>query len=149
MADEPSGPPPPDWSAPPPPGVQGQPPGFPPQPGFSQQAAPYGHYQQPQMYAAGQQGNGIAIAGGVCGIVAVVLCWIPFVDYVSVILGALAIIFGTLGLRQANTHGGAGKGMAITGIVTGIVALVISVLFLAVVYTAVTSINTNVGVFGG
>jgi hypothetical protein len=149
MADGPSGiPPPPDWSAPQP-GVPTQPPGFPPQPGFPQQAGPYGYYQQPQAYAAGQQGNGIGIAGGVCGIVAVVLCWIPFVDYVSIILGALAIIFGALGLRHANTHGGAGKGMAITGIVTGIVALVISVLFLAVVYSAVTSINPSVGVYGG
>jgi hypothetical protein len=144
MADEPSGiPPPPDWSASQP-GFPGQPPGFPPQPGF-----PQGYYQQPQIYAAGQPSNGIGIAGGVCGIVAVVLCWIPFVDYVSVILGALAIIFGALGLRQANTHGGAGKGMAITGIVTGIVAVVISLLFLAVIYTAVTSIHTSIGVLGG
>jgi hypothetical protein len=71
--------------------------GFPPQPGFPQQAAPYGYYPQPRAYAVGQPG----------------------------------------------------KGMAITGIATGIVALVISVLFLAVVYTAVTSINTSVGVFGG
>jgi hypothetical protein len=149
MPDEPSGlPPPPDWNAAQP-VIPNQPPGFPPQPGFPQQAGPYGYYPQPQAYAAGQPGNGIGIAGGVCGIVAVVLCWIPFVDYVSIVLGALAIIFGALGLRNANAHGGAGKGMAITGIVTGIVALVISVLFLAVVYTAVTSINTSVGVFGG
>jgi hypothetical protein len=148
MPDEPSGLPPPDWNATQP-GNPSQPPGFPPQPGFPQQAAPYGYYQQPQAYAAAQPGNGIGIAGGVCGIVAVVLCWIPFVDYVSIVLGALAIIFGALGLRNANAHGGGGKGMAITGIVTGIVALVISVLFLAVVYTAVTSINTSVGVFGG
>ena len=91
-------------------------------------------------------GNGIGIAGGVCGIVAVVLCWIPFVDYVSIVLGALAIIFGALGIRHANTYGGGGKGMAITGVVTGIVALVISILFLAIVYAAVTSVQG--GVFG-
>ena len=116
MPDEPSGlPPPPDWNAAQP-VIPSQPPGFPPQPGFPQQAAPYGYYPQPQAYAAGQPGNGIGIAGGVCGIVAVVLCWIPFVDYVSIVLGALAIIFGALGVRNANAHGGAGKGMAITGI---------------------------------
>jgi hypothetical protein len=85
----------------------------------------------------------------VCGIVAVVLCWIPFVDYVSVVLGALAIIFGTLGIRHANARGGGGKGMAITGLVTGIVALVISVLFLAIIYAAVTSINANGSVIVG
>ena len=89
--------------------------------------------------------NGLGIAGGVCGIVAVVLCWIPFVDYISIVLGALAIIFGAIGIRHANAHGGGGKGMAITGIVTGIVALVISVLFLAVVYAAVTSIQGDSG----
>jgi hypothetical protein len=93
-------------------------------------------------------GNGLGIAGGVCGIVAVVLCWIPFVDYVSIVLGALAIIFGAVGIRHANAHGGGGKGMAITGVVTGIVALVISVLFLVIVYAAVTSIQASVGVLG-
>jgi hypothetical protein len=96
-----------------------------------------------------QSGNGLGIAGGVCGIVAVVLCWIPFVDYVSVVLGALAIVFGALGIRHANAHGGGGKGMAITGLVTGIVALVISLLFLAIIYTAVTSINANGNVIVG
>lgn len=120
-----------------------QPPGFPPQQGYPPpQGAPYGYYQ-PQPYGFAQPGNGIGVAAGVCGIVAVVLCWIPFVDYVSVVLGALAIIFGALGIRHANAHGGGGKGMAITGLVTGIVALVISVLFLAIIYAAVTSINAN------
>jgi hypothetical protein len=130
-------------------GGQDQPPGFPPQPGLPPQAAPYGYYQQPPPYTAATSGNGLGIAGGVCGIVAVVLCWIPFVDYVSVVLGVLAIIFGALGLRNANAHGGGGRGLAITGIVTGIVAVVISILFLAVIYTAVTSINASVGTLAG
>jgi hypothetical protein len=120
----------------PPPGSGYPPPGYPP-PGA------YGYPQQP--YAAPQQGNGLGIAAGVCGIIAVVLCWIPFVDYLSIILGALAIIFGFLGLRHANTHGGTGKGMAITGIVCGIVAVVISILFLAIIYASVSSFNFNAG----
>ncbi len=149
MSDGPQSPQPPQWGAPQP-GNPPQAPAFPPQPGYQPQpgypGAPPGYYQQP--YVVAQAGNGIGIAGGVCGIVAVVLCWIPFIDYLSIVLGALAIIFGALGIRNANAHGGAGKGMAITGVVTGIVALVISVLFLAVVYTAVTSINASVGVLG-
>jgi hypothetical protein len=153
--DDPGGAPPPGPHSPgqwgtPQPGMPGQPSGYTPPQGYAPDAYPYSppppaYYQGPPMYPVPQQGNGIGIAGGVCGIVAVVLCWIPFVDYISIILGALAIIFGALGVRHANTHGGAGKGMAITGIVTGIVALVIAVLFLAVVFTAVNSINANFG----
>jgi hypothetical protein len=145
MPDDPNAPP-PQWGAP-----QGSPPaqppgGPPPQQGYPPQGIPYGYV--PVYAPAPQQGNGLGLAGGICGIVAVVLCWIPFVDYISIVLGALAIIFGAIGIRHANERGGGSKGMAITGVVTGIVALVISVLFLAVVYTAVESISPSIGVFG-
>jgi hypothetical protein len=144
MPDTPDAPPPSQWGEP-----QAHPPGQsfgpPPQQAYPPQGVPYGYYQQhPQAYVTAPPGNGLGIAGGVCGIVAVVLCWIPFVDYISIVLGALAIIFGSIGIRHANAQGGGGKGMAITGVVTGIVALVISVLFLAIVYAAVTSIQASI-----
>ena len=72
------------------------------------------------MSVADPGGDGMGIAGGICGIVAVVLCWIPFVDYISLVLGALAIIFALVGIRQANRPGGGRQGMAITGMVTGV-----------------------------
>jgi hypothetical protein len=148
MSDTPDAPPPPQWGAPPgaPPA---QPPGGPPPPhAYPPQGVPYGYYQQPPAYAVVQQGNGLGLAGGICGIVAVVLCWIPFVDYISIVLGALGIIFGAIGIRHANERGGGSKGMAVTGVVTGIVALVISILFLAVVYAAVESIPNSIGALG-
>jgi hypothetical protein len=117
----------------------------PPQFGAPGPADPAYYPPPPPQYPFAPSSNGIGIAGGVCGIVAVVLCWIPFVDYVSVVLGVLAIIFGALGVRRANGESGNGKGLAITGIVTGIVAVVISVLFLAVIYAAVTSVSTTIG----
>jgi hypothetical protein len=116
-----------------------------PPPGFPPQGVPYG-YPAPQTVIYGHQGNGIGIAAGVCGIIAVALCWIPFVDFVSIVLGALAIIFGALGIRRANQYGGAGKGMAITGIVCGIVGLAIALIFLLLIYALVSSVTfVNVG----
>lgn len=97
-------------------------------------------YGQPPAMIYGRETNGIAIAAGVCGIVAVVLCWIPFVDYVSIVLGVLAIIFGILGVRRADAYG-SGRGMAITGIVCGAVGLTIAFLFLLLIYAVVSTVT--------
>lgn len=128
MSDEPA-PPPTDSGSPP----QGPPPYW----------APYGYAAQT---LAPQPSNGIGVAGGVCGIIAVVLCWIPFVDYISVVLGTLAIIFGALGVRHANASGGAGKGMAVTGIVCGIVGLAISLIFLLLIYAVISTVTVAGGI---
>ncbi|MGA7989218.1 MAG: DUF4190 domain-containing protein [Candidatus Dormiibacterota bacterium] len=125
MADDPPAPP---------PAQSGPVPGLPPQ------ANPYGYAPQ-QTIIYGRQGNGIGVAAGVCGIVAVAVCWIPFVDYVSIILGALAIVFGVIGVRTANRSGGAGKGMAVTGIVCGIAGLAIAIIFLLLIYALVSSVT--------
>ena len=73
---------PPAYGAYPPPGHYGPPP-------------PYGGY-----YAPPQQGNGLAVAGMVCGIVGVVLFWIPVLSW---ILAILAIIFGGVGIAKGNS----------------------------------------------
>jgi hypothetical protein len=101
---------------------------------------PYG-YGQPPAILYGRETNGIAIAAGVCGIVAVVLCWIPFVDYLSIVLGVLAIIFEVIGVRRADAFG-SGRGMAITGIVCGSVGLAIAFLFLVLIFALISTVTT-------
>src|SRR3954447_25965195 len=59
------------------------------------------------------EGNGMAVASLVCG----VLFCIP------VITGLLAILFGILGIRKASSGRAGGKGMAIAGLLLGIVGL--------------------------
>ncbi|MBV9099858.1 MAG: DUF4190 domain-containing protein [Candidatus Dormibacteraeota bacterium] len=108
------------------------PPGSPP---------PY-HYYGPHPYAVAPPGNGIAIAAGVCGIIAVVPSWIPIFNIVSIILGILAVVFGFIGNSRANRLGGAGRGMSVTGIVCGIVAIVISILFLIIFAVSVHTVTT-------
>jgi hypothetical protein len=70
-----------------------------------------------------QEGNGMAVAGMVLGIIALVLCWIPFLNWLLALLG---IIFGALGIGRGNKVG-KGKGMAIAGLVCGIVGALLGV----------------------
>jgi hypothetical protein len=76
--------------------------------------------------------NGFAVASLVCGILAVVLfftLWIPFV------LGICAIVFGAIGISRANRMGGRQKGLAIAGIVCGVVGILIDIAFVALLFT--------------
>ena len=66
--------------------------------------------------------NGLAIAGLVCGIVGLFLF--------NVILGPLAIIFGSVGLSKSN-RGAAHHTMSIAAIVLGIIDVAVFVLVLA------------------
>jgi hypothetical protein len=65
-------------------------------------------------------GNGLAIAGLVCGLVGLL--------FLPIVLGPLAIIFGGIGLSRAN-RGAGHKGMSIAAIVLGIADLVVMVLY--------------------
>ena len=78
--------------------------------------------------STGQKVNGLALTSMISGIISVILTlfgggWLT---------GALAIIFGSIGLYKIthNPEKWRGKGMAITGLVTGIAALVILALLI-------------------
>lgn len=62
-------------------------------------------------------GSGFGVTAMVTGILAVLMARSPIL---SIPLGTLAIVFGFLGMRRPE-----GKGMAIAGLVTGIVGTVI------------------------
>ena len=73
---------------------------------------------------AASRSNGLAIAGMVCGIVGLF--------FANIILGPLAIIFGGIGLSRAN-RGASNRGMAMAGIILGIIDIVVWILVLALV----------------
>jgi hypothetical protein len=62
----------------------------------------------------------------VCGILAVLVAWVPFVVVAGIVLAVLALVFGIVGLRRSN-DGAAGRGRAIAGIATGGVGLALAV----------------------
>ena len=77
--------------------------------------------QQGQQYAQPQQqgAKGMSIAAMVCGIIGLILCWIPFV---GLIINAMAIIFYILSRKEAP------NGMATAGLVCGIIGLVVALI---------------------
>jgi Domain of unknown function (DUF4190) len=102
-------PPPPSDPFPRPPGGS-----FPPQPpGF-------------QVYPAGaptpdkRTNSGMAIASFVCSLVGVIPCF-----WAVQIMGLLGTIFGFIGLKQTKRGQRGGRGLAIAGVVIGIILLLI------------------------
>lgn len=116
-------------------GPYGQPTGA-----YGQPLGGYGAYgQQPGAYVTGAgaprpASNGLAIAALVCGVIALLLSFMPFIGLVSVVIGAAAIITGVLGLRRGQS-----KGMSIAGIVTGALGLLISIAATALTVAAVSA----------
>ncbi|HTP15633.1 MAG TPA: DUF4190 domain-containing protein [Streptosporangiaceae bacterium] len=74
-----------------------------------------------------QPRNGFAVKSLVTGLIGVALGWVPFANLV---LGVIAIVFGALGLRQANQGQSTAKGMSIAGLVLGIIAVITGVVLL-------------------
>jgi len=76
-----------------------------------------------------QRTSGLAIASMVCGILSLVFFWVPLFGF---LLGIIAIIFGAVAIRQIGREPNlGGRGMAIAGLVCGIVGVAGWVIFIA------------------
>ncbi len=75
--------------------------------------------------------GGLAIAGGILGIIAIILSLGPYVSYSAFLLGLLALIFGIIGLSSSR------RGWAITGIVLGVLAILFAGVIGIGIYTIV------------
>jgi hypothetical protein len=96
------------------------------------QPAPYQSYDQPPAHypPAGpppppKQGSGLAVASMVLGIIALLLSWVPIINNVAAIVALVGLGLGIPALIWARrgTHGG--TGLAITGLVTSVIALIL------------------------
>lgn len=67
--------------------------------------------------------SGLAVAGLVLGIIAVVFSAIPVINYLAFIMGVLAAIFGLVCLGRKRS-----LGISITGVVLGIAAVAITII---------------------
>jgi len=69
----------------------------------------------------------VSLVGGILGLISMCIGIVPFLGYVCLGLGGLfaviALITGFLGMSQANKNAEKGRGMAITGIILSVIAL--------------------------
>ncbi|MBT3072284.1 DUF4190 domain-containing protein [Streptomyces sp. CYG20] len=104
-------------------------------------AQPYGGYPGYDAYGGHQPwgpqpSNGLGTAALVLGIISVV----GFCMYgVNIVLGILALIFGIIGLGRAKRGEATNRGMAIAGIITGSVGIVLGSVILGFIVWAVAN----------
>jgi len=75
--------------------------------------------------------KGISIAGMVLGICSIVFIWVPILDWILAIVGLILSIVALSKIKKEPAKYD-GKGMAIAGLVTSIIALVILVVFVII-----------------
>lgn len=90
----------------------------------------YGFSPPPPQQYAPPKTNGKSIAALVLGILAIVLPYIGFV------IGILAIIFASISMKEIKRTQEQGRGMAIAGLVCGIVGTVLYAIILLIVVLA-------------
>lgn len=114
-----------------------------PQPGYNAYGPnPYGYAPMPP----GPQSNGIALAAMITGIVSALLLLMSFMFlFVSVpfsfVGGIAAIILGFIGMGQTKRTGQNGYGMAVAGVLTGAVNLLLTVVIVLIIVAVVASNN--------
>src|SRR5262245_48871221 len=113
--------------------------GTPPGAGYPMGTGPVGYGYVPQ-----KQSNGLAIAALVVGIVGVLFGFIPFTFILARILGALALVFGFVGLSRAKRVF-TGKGMALAGVILGGLAVVLGIVGVAIVASSVDHLKDQFG----
>lgn len=86
----------------------------------------YGQLQTIVVQNASTPGNGLGVAGFVLGLI---FCWVPGL---GITLAVLGVILGGIGIAT-GTKKGAPMGLAIAGLVLGIIALIPAIMIIAAV----------------
>lgn len=84
--------------------------------------------------------NGVGVASLVVGIVASVLAAIPLVGMVAFFLGPVAILLGLIAVFLKNRR----KGMAIAGLILGVVSLIVAGIMTAAVAAGVKAVDESI-----
>lgn len=116
---------------------------------FQQQGAPqyqqYQQYQQAPGYPAPggypqPEEKGLAIASMVLGIVGIVFAWIPGVNWLALPAAIVGLILGIVALRKGQP-----RGMALTGIILGAIAVLFAIVAIVLAIWALMAFGSIFG----
>ncbi|MCL2584732.1 MAG: DUF4190 domain-containing protein [Streptosporangiales bacterium] len=94
--------------------------------------------------ASAQRNNGIAVTAVCCGLAGILIGLIPILFQAAGALGIVGIVLGFIGLRRVSRGESSNQGMAIAGLVTGILALGLAVYGLSVVVTSLHQLEVDI-----
>ncbi len=83
----------------------------------------------------------MATAGFILALVTLLFFWLPLVGWTTWLLG---LVFSAVGLSQAESRGGAGRGMAVAGLVISL-AGVLLILFLGALFIGLLGLSVAAG----
>lgn len=97
--------------------------------------------------------NGLAVAGFILGLLGLLGSFIPVVNIGAIIIAVVGLALASVGLVRSKTVR-AGKGLAVAGLILGVLAIIIAIIIDAAVGNAVhkatsTTIDTHVKAPGG
>jgi predicted PurR-regulated permease PerM len=72
-------------------------------------------------------GNGSAIAAFVLGFMSLTFFFLVFTGPAALLFGLIAAIFGFVGIGKAKSLGGLHKGLAVSGLIMGVLALLLGI----------------------
>ncbi len=73
--------------------------------------------------------NGVGVTALVVGVVALVLAVLVIFFPIAAVLGIIAVVLGIVGISRASRGEADNRGQAIAGLVTGLIALIIAIVF--------------------
>ena len=81
------------------------------------------------MTTSNEKRGTLAVMALIFGIAAIVISWVPFVNYLSLLIAIAAMVIGVVELKRIDrgTSSSAGRGFTITGIILGAVAVVLGI----------------------
>lgn len=94
----------------------------------------------PTVYAVRPPTNPLAVVSLIGGILGLVVAWIP---WAGLVLGAIGVVFGHIALSQIgrSVTPQSGKGLAISGLITGYVAVAANILWIVVLAWFTSSLS--------